>query len=112
MLRFVGESHNLGFYTGAITWADTLDLSVEKGRIRQTFLQDAVCFFVGEAGPARELFQMAYMSVHERELVEVTFSVLDFHILIMHAASIYAYGVPVFMRPKVMPCFAMDSVNW
>ena len=21
-------------------------------------------------------------------------------------------GVPVFMRPKVMPCFAMDSVNW
>ena len=74
MLRFVGESHNLGFYTGAITWADTLDLSVEKGRIRQTFLQDAVCFFVGEAGPARELFQMAYMSVHERELVEVTFS--------------------------------------
>ena len=92
VLRFVGESHNLGFYTGAITWADTLDLSVEKGRIRQTFLQDAVCFFVGEAGPARELFQMAYMSVHERELVEVTFSVLDFHILIMHAASIYAYG--------------------
>ena len=71
---------------------NTLDLSVEKGRIWQTFLQNPVYLFIGETSPARELFQMAYMSIHERELVEVTFSVLNFHILIMHAASVYAYG--------------------
>ena len=92
MLRFVGESHNLGLYTGAITWADTLDLSVEKGGIRQPFLQNPVYLFIGETSPARELFQMAYMSIHERELVEVTFSILNFHVLIVHAASVYTYG--------------------
>ena len=35
---------------------------------------------------------MAYMSIHERELVEVTFSILNFHVLIVHAASVYTYG--------------------
>ena len=39
----------------------TLDLSVEKGRIRQTFLQDAVCFFtiIGQNGLSVLPFSLA-----------------------------------------------------
>ena len=37
MLRLVGEGYDFGFYTGTITRSDALDLSVEKGRVGQTF---------------------------------------------------------------------------
>ena len=52
MLFFVGEGYNFSFYAWAITRADTLDLSVEKGRIGETFAQNMVYLFVGEASPA------------------------------------------------------------
>ena len=91
MLLFVGEGHNFCLYTGTVTGTYALNLSVEKGRVRQTLAQDAVCFFIGEAGPAWQLLQMAHAVIHKGELVEIVFSVLNIHILIVHAASVDAY---------------------
>ena len=65
MLLFVGEGDNLGFDAGAIARTDTLNLSVEQGRIRQPFAQNPVHFFVGIAGPALKLLQMARTGIHE-----------------------------------------------
>ena len=65
MLLFVGEGDNLGFDAGAIARTDTLNLSVEQGRIRQPFAQNPVHFFVGIAGPALQLLQMARTGIHE-----------------------------------------------
>ena len=89
MLRLVGEGYDFGFYAGTITRSDALDLSVEKGRVGQTFAQYLVHLFVGKAGPALQLFQLARFA-HERKAVEVVFSVLCFHQLIVYAASVYA----------------------
>ena len=70
MLRLVGEGYDFGFYAGTITRSDALDLSVEKGRVGQTFAQYLVHLFVGKAGPALQLFQLARFA-HERKAVEV-----------------------------------------
>ena len=92
VLFLVGEGYDFGFYTGAIAGPYTLNLPVEKGRIRQPFTKDAVCFLIGEAGPARQLLQVAYAVVHKGEFMEVVFSFLNLHIFVMHAPSVDAYG--------------------
>ena len=48
-------------------------------------------FFICIACPALELFQMTCTCIHERELVEVTFSVLRFHLVEVHAACVDTY---------------------
>ena len=92
MLFFVGEGYDFGFYAGAITGAYTLNLSVEKGRVRQSFTKDTMRFLVGKTSPAWELLQMAYAVVHKGELVEVVFPVLNVHIFVVYAPSVDAYG--------------------
>ena len=48
-------------------------------------------FFICIACPALELFQMTCTCIHERELVEVTFSVLRFHLVEVYAACVDTY---------------------
>ena len=91
VLRFVGEGDDFGLDAGAVTRSDALYLSVEKGRFRQSFTQDAVCFLVGETGPAGQLFQVAYAGIHEGELVEVAFALLYLHLLVVYASSVDAH---------------------
>ena len=55
VLIFIRESDNLGFDARTIAWPDTLNLSVEQGRIRQTFTQNPVYFFISVACPALKL---------------------------------------------------------
>ena len=78
MLGLVWEGNNLGFDAWAITWTDTLDLSVEQRRICQSATQYFVHFFVGVASPALQLFQLSWIA-HEREAMEVVLSVLGIH---------------------------------
>ena len=78
MLWLVGESHNLCFDTWAIARSYALDLSIEKGRVGQSATQYFVHFFVGIASPALQLFQLSRLA-HEREAMEVIFSVLGIH---------------------------------
>ena len=59
VLGFVGERHNFGFDTWAVARSDTLDLSVEKGRVGQSFPQGGMYILVGEARPTLQLFQVA-----------------------------------------------------
>ena len=57
MRGFVGKSDDFGLYAGAITGPDTGDLSVVKGRLRQSFTQDIMHLLVGMHNPAGALRQ-------------------------------------------------------
>ena len=89
MLRFVREGYNFSLDTRTVAWPDTLDLSVVKGRIRQTVAEDFVRCFVGIACPALQLFKLAWLA-DEREAVKIVFSVLHFHVLEVYASCIDA----------------------
>ena len=79
------------FHARAITGTDALYLSVVKWRIRQSVSQDFVCFFVGEASPACQLFKLSGFA-HERESMEIVLSVLHLHLVEVYASGINADG--------------------
>ena len=87
MLFFIREGYDFCFYTGAIARPDTLNLSVEKGRVGESFTQNLVYFFICKASRALQLFQLARFA-HERETVKVIFSVLCFHQFIVYTATV------------------------
>ena len=87
MLGLVGEGDDFGFDARAVTGTDALDLSVEKGRIRQSAPKNFMNFFVGIAGPALELFQLTGLA-DEGKTVEVVFAILRFHLIEMYATGI------------------------
>ena len=90
MLRFVGEGHDFGLDARTVTRADALDLSVEKGRVGQSFPERVVYLFVGKAGPALQLFQVARFA-DKREAVEIILAVLCIHQVKVYALSVDAH---------------------
>ena len=63
VLRLVRERDDFCLYAWAITRADTLDLSVLKGRIRQTSTENLMCLLVGVGDEAIPLFERSWLEV-------------------------------------------------
>ena len=88
MLGFIGKSCNFCFDAGAIPGTDTFDLSVEEGRIGQSLSQNVMDGFVGIGNPAVPLLQCAMHAVEIGKFVEVVFSFLYGHKVVMYAPSV------------------------
>ena len=91
MLFFIRKGYDLGLDAWAITWTDALNLSVVEWGVVQSVSQNIVRFGIGISRPALELFQMAHVSIHIRELMEVVLTILCLHQVVMDAAAIDAY---------------------
>ena len=79
MLCLVRKCDYFRLYAWAITRADTLDLSVVKGRIRQTRAKDLMCLLVGVGDEAIPLFERSWLEVQVRELMEIILTALNRH---------------------------------
>ena len=77
LVRFlIGKGNNLGLYTRAITRTDTLDLSVEKGRICKSCTQCVMRLCIGISDPTRHLFEFPLHAIQIAELMPIVISVL------------------------------------
>ena len=77
VLFLVGESDQFRLDAGAITWPDTLDLTVVKRRFRQSLTQDLVHFRVGVNYPAGALFELTFHRWKERKVVKISITLLN-----------------------------------
>ena len=88
-MRFlISKRNNLRLYTRAITRTDTLDLSVEKGRIFESCAQCIVGVRIRIRDPARHLFQFPMHIIQIAELMPIVITILTRHLLEMNRPCI------------------------
>ena len=75
----VCKGYDFCLNTRAITRTDTLDLSVVKGRIRQTRPENLMRPLVGMGDEAIPLFERSWLEVQIREFMEIILSALNRH---------------------------------